>query len=111
MKKLVLIMACLVSMPTWSASTDKDADQNCRKYLEMAEVIMYGRNNGIPLSKALEFNDQVNKKYKDKNMEFIMRSMIVDAYKQPTYYSEKMKTDQLNEFATKYYLGCIEILK
>ncbi|WP_180181218.1 hypothetical protein [Acinetobacter sp. YH01021] len=109
MKKLVFIVACLFSMPTWSAS--KDIDQHCRKYLELAEVIMDARHNGVPFSKALEFNDQVNKKYKDELMESIMRAMIIDAYEQPIFHTEKYQFEQREKFASKYYLGCIEALK
>ncbi|TCB18979.1 hypothetical protein [Acinetobacter sp. ANC 5045] len=110
MKNMIFIMACLISMPVWSASNDKDVDQSCRIYLNIAEIIMDGKNSGIPLSRALEMNDQTNKKQKNAAMETIVRGMIVDAYKQPTYYSEKMKIDQRNEFAAKYYLACIEVL-
>ena len=36
------------------------------------------------------------------------RSMIIDAYSQPYYYSQEVKDRAIADFSTKYYLMCLE---
>ena len=75
--------------------------------MEMANVIMKQKQNGLPLIKALEANDSALKKNFDKNMHKIVSLIIRDAYEQPSYSTPSIKEEQLNEFSAKYYLGCM----
>ncbi|MEG0343517.1 MAG: hypothetical protein RR633_15150 [Acinetobacter sp.] len=88
---------------------DKVHEKNCRMYMEMANMIMKQKQNGLPLIKALEANDSALKQNPDKNMHKILSLIIRDAYKQPSYSTPSLKEEQLNEFSAKYYLGCIEM--
>ncbi|EPA9107907.1 MULTISPECIES: hypothetical protein [Acinetobacter calcoaceticus/baumannii complex] len=94
--------------PTQPVS-DREHENNCRMYMQIAEGIMRAKQNGLSLAKALEFNDETNIKMKDDNMHKIMKLMIVDAYKQPSYTSSSVKQEQLNDFSAKYYIGCSEM--
>lgn len=86
---------------------DSVHEKNCRVYMEMANVIMKQKQNGLPLIKALEANDSALKKNFDKNMHKIVSLIIRDAYEQPSYSTPSIKEEQLNEFSAKYYLGCM----
>lgn len=109
MKIALTAVIFAMSMPVWAAT--KEADLSCRKYMEIASVVMDARQRGLPLSKALEFNDKAYSKEPDSLMESISRGIITDAYEQPIFESEKYKIQQKEQFANKYYLGCLYVVK
>lgn len=102
-------------LPTISFASPKQPlngnqhENNCRMYMDLANSIMMQKQNGVPLVKALEGNDYAYKKNKDENMNKIVGLIIRDAYAQPSYSTQSIKNEQLNEFSAKYYLGCMEM--
>ena len=88
-------------------TSNANHEKNCRMYMEMANTIMKQKQNGMPLIKALEANDSALKQNPDNNMHKIIGLIIRDAYEQPSYSTQSIKEDQLNEFSAKYYLGCM----
>ena len=111
MKKLIILVIFLIPAISIAKSNKQaegnDHDNNCRMYMDLANSIMMQKQNGVPLSKALEGNDYAYKKNKDENMNKIVGLIIRDAYAQPSYSTESIKKEQLNEFSVKYYLGCM----
>lgn len=111
MKKTIL--TCLVFLPILALAkpvqqnSDSVHEQNCRTIMEIAHVIMEERQNGVPLSKALEKNDNIFKQIHNKNLEKLYNSLTRDAYEQPSYSTPSIKQEQLNEFSAKQYLGCM----
>ncbi|MCU4334195.1 hypothetical protein [Acinetobacter pittii] len=113
MKKIILLgfiflPAFTLAKPVQQVS-DSVHEQNCRTIMEIAHVIMEERQNGVPLSKALENNDNIFKKIHNKNLEKLYNSLTRDAYEQPSYSTPSIKQEQLNEFSAKHYLGCMAI--
>ena len=111
MKKIILLaISCLplftLAKPVQPFS-DNEHEQNCRSTMEFAQAVMQHKQNGMPLSKALEANDYAFKKNPDKNMQKITSLIIRDAYEQPSYSTPSIRQEQLNEFSAKYYLGCM----
>ncbi|OTU69722.1 hypothetical protein [Acinetobacter baumannii] len=111
MKKIILLgllyLPALVLAKPAQPVSDSEHEQNCRNTMEIANVIMQQKQNGMPLIKALEANDYAFKKNPDKNMQKITNLIIRDAYEQPSYSTPSIKEEQLNEFSAKYYLGCM----
>ncbi|MER8208025.1 hypothetical protein ABS232_02295 [Acinetobacter baumannii] len=111
MKKIILIglfyLPALVLAKPAQPVSDSEHEQNCRNTMEIANVIMQQKQNGMPLMKALEANDYAFKKNPDKNMQKIINLITRDAYEQPSYSIPSIKEEQLNEFSAKYYLGCM----
>ncbi|MDA4947212.1 hypothetical protein PGJ90_17820, partial [Acinetobacter baumannii] len=111
MKKIILIG--LIFFPLLALAkpvqpvSDSEHERNCRNTMEIANVIMQQKQNGMPLMKALEANDYAFKKNPDKNMQKIINLITRDAYEQPSYSTPSIKEEQLNEFSAKYYLGCM----
>ncbi|HGX3401732.1 TPA: hypothetical protein ACNH0W_003304 [Acinetobacter nosocomialis] len=113
MKKIILIglfyLPALVLAKPAQPVSDSEHEQNCRNTMEIANVIMQTKQNGMPLIKALEANDYALKNNPNKNMQKVTNLIIRDAYEQPSYSTPSIKQEQLNEFSAKYYLGCMEM--
>ena len=100
MKKIILIglfyLPALVLAKPAQPVSDSEHEQNCRTTMEIANVIMQQKQNGMPLMKALEANDYAFKKNPDKNMQKIINLITRDAYEQPSYSTPSIKEEQLN---------------
>lgn len=77
--------------------------------MRVANTLMKARQNGMSLDKMLEVNDKAYLDTKNSNMRQISQMIIRDAYEQPNYKTESYKQEQLNEFSSKYYLGCMKM--
>ena len=103
MSRLLLIISSLfVSVGVNAAQ--QTSSQKCAKYEIMAHYIMLVRQDGLPMSKALqEF------KVDDKENPYgeIERKIIIDAYSQPKYETKEYRDKEITEFANKYMLGCM----
>lgn len=89
--------------------SDSEHEKNCRDIMRVANTLMKARQNGMSLDKMLEVNDRAYLDTQDSNMRQISQMIIRDAYDQPNYKTESYKQDQLNEFSSKYYLGCMKM--
>lgn len=113
MKIKILILSILLSythsvysMPV----SEKSHEQNCRGLMQMAEAVIIKKQEGRSLAYALSTADHMrNENPKNEHMDTILRGIIMDAYKQPTYSTPKIKQEQINEFSAKYYLACMEM--
>ena len=105
---LAITIAMLISSTAFAKTpTQKEI---CANISNMAKYSMELRQINTPISEPLA----ISQKYADdgtssglKTSEF-MDSVIMDAYSQELRYSEQMKEISINEFATKYYLDCME---
>lgn len=87
----------------------KQEDEFCRDVMAIATAAMMSRQNGLSLANALINVDRmVNEKEITENKGFILREILRDAYQEPKFSSESYKQDKIDEFGTKYYLGCRE---
>lgn len=111
MKALSLFIALIfIANPSYAIS-EKDHEQNCRNLMEIAGTVIDAKQKGMSLSYALRIADDSFKESGDKYTDKTTRMIIMDAYKQPNYSTKSNKVEQANEFAAKYYLGCMEMYK
>ncbi|WP_065724913.1 hypothetical protein, partial [Acinetobacter baumannii] len=72
-----------------------------------AESIMAEKQKGTSLSIMLKSSDSI----KSKDDERLRRTSIRDAYSRASYSAPSIKKEQLNEFAARYYLNCIDVVQ
>lgn len=110
MKKIILLS--LVFWPFFANASpypkqaeEEKSEKFCRGWMDIAESIMAEKQKGTSLSIMLKASDGM----KSKEDERLLRTIIRDAYSQPSYSTPSIKKEQLNEFAAKYYLNCIDV--
>jgi hypothetical protein len=91
MKKIVLASVLTASLM---------AGDFCAQFEQLATAIMYARNNGAPMSKAM----------KVAGGNSIVRKMVVDAYDQPLYQTESVVKAQQKRFVNKWTVWCYDSL-
>lgn len=107
MKKIILL-ALLVGLTGCGKKINSELDESiCRDVMFVAESVMDARQNGLPLSKALEKNDELNK-VNHPEVHQLGEAIIRDAYAEKKYYTPELRLDQKNEFAAKYYEDCMK---
>lgn len=88
MKTLMLLAA--LSMTT-------NVNDLCKSYGELAQTIMIGRQNQVPLTEILE----IAKVNEDAT------NIVMMAYKQPAYSSPEMQMKAVREFRNDIELECL----
>ncbi|WP_151790000.1 hypothetical protein [Acinetobacter junii] len=87
-------------------SINEFKEQYCEAVLSMSKVIMKGKQSGIPIDRALSLIKD------EKGSENIFtetnKLIVLDAYDQPNFSSEKYKNEQLNDFTAKQYISCMK---
>ena len=82
----------------------------CLTVSTMAQNVMSMRQIGMPITEPLaisqKFADDGTASGAETNK--LMDGIIMDAYSNDLRYSEQMKMTSINEFATKYYLICMQ---
>jgi len=77
-------------------------DDKCRPLATLAESLMNVRQSGLSMVKAMEEADR----HAEDNREFF-KAIIVTAYTEPSYASERDQKRASTEFGAKYYLSCL----
>ena len=83
-------------------------EQYCRIILSLAETAIKAKQSGTSIKTALEISDGFFKGENPLNINGILKSIVLDAYSQPSYSSAEYKKEQFNEFTAKHYLSCIK---
>ena len=99
MKKIIsiLIMFCLICL----FSIPAIAEDKCETIGLLAEAVMKGRQVGVPASKVFEIFNQNE----------MVKIMIIEAYGEPKYSTERFVQVSISEFKNKWYLECLKIQK
>lgn len=98
MKNAIAIIIALSATPA--------AANKCAAFEEMAEKIMENRLNSFPMSALIRVIDEnAHGPLKD-----VATALVIDAYSQPAYTSQKVQQRVTREFANGAYLTCIESL-
>lgn len=86
---------------------DDKNEAYCKMILSVAKSIMGARQAGVPIDESLEISNNIAK---DDAAFFqkIGRLLVIDAYDQPKFTTEKYRTEQVNEFAAKHYISCMK---
>lgn len=103
------LIICLLIAPSANA-TPPIKKEVCLTVSKMAQNVMGLRQIGSPISRPLEISQKFAADGTDSGTHTseLMDGIIIDAYSQPLRYSEQMQLSSITEFATKYYLICMQ---
>ena len=102
MKLVSLFLLLSMSSFIW-ANDDKQKEKEnaCNLYDQIAEKVMTYRQTGAPMSGLY------NKDFGSIDRNKIVRGMLVEAYAKPKYQSSELKKNEVNEFRNHKFLECI----
>ncbi len=115
MRKFAVLAVCSLVNVGAVASDDPNGDEFCRSSMELAEVIMTNRQNGLSLSDMLDGADYVQQtnenEYGNQASEVVnkvTRLLVLQAYKEPVWGIPNLSQNAINDFATKTYFDCLD---
>lgn len=87
-------------------TVDDVKEEYCKAVLSMSKTIMDGRQAGIPIDRSLELANKITKDNEFFNK--ITKQLVIDAYDQPRFSTNRYKKEQLDDFAAKHYISCMK---
>lgn len=104
MKLLTVLLIILLGLatPAWA----EDWHSICGKISQVAEVVMKNRQNGISMQKMIEAS-----KTNSGALDTLAEEIVIKAYSQPKYSTDKMQQNSINEFRDESYLSCVKGFK
>ena len=105
--KFILVLGLLVNSSV--SAEDYKRNEGCATISKMAELTMALRQHEAPISVALASSKPFAEDGTTSGTAtaLFMDNLTMEAYSQDLRYSERMKQISINEFATKYYLDCM----
>ena len=102
--KAVLAVAGASLMSSYASSEE----QNCEVIKSLAESTMTARQKEADMLKVLALVDAVQF---EPAMNAIAKDIVIDAYEQPGWASERRRNNAVKEFANKWALACVKSLR
>lgn len=97
---VLFLMAGLAFINPSTAMAEEEGEsawqETCNSIGGVAELIMTRRQAGASMSQLMSHTDAD-----------FLHEIIIDAYKQPRYSTERMQRRVIAEFQDKWYLGCV----
>ena len=107
--KKVLLLGLLLSGNLFAKEVSKDQEQHCLNAMAMSEAAMTVRQNGLPLSEALNnIKKMVESGESTEKEASLVKLILRDAYSKPKFSTEAYKKESISEFSANYYLACME---
>lgn len=104
-----MVFILLQSGNIFAKEVSKNQEQNCLNAMAMSEVAIAVRQNGLPLSDALNnLNKMVINGEATEKEASLMKLILRDAYSKPKLSIDANKKESINEFSANYYLACME---
>lgn len=89
-----------------SQSDSRLTDSECRSLSDLAGSIMKSRQSGVPMTRAMGITDDIEL----PSFKELVRSFVIQAYKEPHYQSEKYKQRAIVSFSDNIYLECLNFV-
>ena len=105
--KLTWITALIITLLVTGHATAKepeDAVKYCTEISDLARLIMTGRQRNAPMSAMMEI---VTQHSSGEKMTKGLTAMIMLAYGQPRYSTERMQQNAINDYANDTFLACM----
>lgn len=81
----------------------KEAMEVCEEYSESARLIMGARQDGVEIAKVMRLAEKAD--------DAAIKDIVVRAYSEPRYNTERNKQNSVTDFSNEVYLACITALK
>ena len=117
MRKIIAALSIAMLCITANANSKSPAylkaqrEERCRDVMEVAEAVMYSRQNNMPMLKSLEVLDKFFTLPEDQAVYDGAQQMVVHAYKTAYYHTDDLKLLAINEFAALHYMACLDFNK
>lgn len=98
MRKGILTVTILAASVAAHADDVDKSKETCDKVHRIAEQVMTDRQMGVAITDTIA---TVNNSFGEE--------MVIRAYKQNRWHTEARQKDAVEEFATGYYLYCVEM--
>lgn len=108
---LKIIAAISIALLCTTANADANIEGYCLEVAKLSRAVMTSRQYGDPIENALAVRDRAFKKNKDESARVIHTEIILEAYDVPRYFTDKFIESEINEFATKNYVTCIQTMR
>lgn len=110
---LLLIVGIVVNATIKLQPLDEEAKVDeefnhlrCRLLVNYGELVMNARQEGISIIKMIELVDDFT--LTDERIRSFIKSLVIAAYEQPQYSTDRMKKRAIRKFCDDLYLGCIK---
>ena len=97
MKKAILLLLLIAAPVQVEALTDYEY---CKQLSEYSESVMKARQMGVPLHKMMDIAQP----------EKVLMELTLAAYDRPKMFTEKVRREFVNEFASQVLLDCMKKL-
>lgn len=89
-----VILAVIFASPI-HAEEPRSWKEQCQIVADYAEVVMTDRQNGEPMSKAMERSDN-----------YVAEKLVIEAYEEPRWNNDTQKSGAIADFRDRWYLKC-----
>ena len=102
--KYLLLTISILATGCATAGSRAYTDETCDGLARIAEAIAQARYNGLTMREAMAI-------IRDRGNNEVGRAIVKDAYKLPTYTTDKYQARAVQEFSNQIFADCIEIEK
>lgn len=102
MKKLIILVGILCFFSNSALASNCTA--TCANITTLAETIMEKRQTGMAMSKLIAMVDEDT----SPDLKEVLIEMIINAYETQKFDNRLFKENAVNDFKTKWHLGCIK---
>ena len=104
MTRILTIIALLIAPSATVAANDGVSTQEfCATWGTLASAIMTVRQRGVPMSKVMEMETT---RFERDGVDFKISNVVILAYEQPQWASEKLRAEAVSEFRNEMELLC-----
>jgi len=103
MKNIIITVFCFTTAT--SVLAEDEWLEKCGLLANMSEIIMTGRQEGVPMEKYIESSRDFSELYE------INKKLVIDAYEISRQSSKAMKKKTIEEYRDKTYLACLKFPK
>ena len=103
-----IIAALSIAMLCITANADVNIEEYCLEVAKLSRAVMNSRQLGDPIENALAARDRAFKQTKNERDKIIHTEIILEAYDVPRYFTDKFIQSEIDEFAAKNYIACMQ---
>lgn len=92
------------STPSSTPGQEESLENTCHLIAGLSSEIMRARQSGVPMTDAMNVVNDIEIEQVKK----LTRSIVIQAYKENIWSTEKYKQRAINEFSNSLYLECLE---
>jgi len=108
---LRIIVALSIAMLCTTSNAEMDIEGYCLEVAKLSRAVMSSRQLGGSIENALEVRDGAFKKTKNERDKIVHTEIILGAYEVPRYFTDEFIQSEIDEFAAKNYIACMQGLR